>query len=82
MTGRKILMDFEVTPTSHTLEAYAARGGYQALAKVLREMKPAEVTKETGSRITCSRTRTKASPAPSRTAGSSSTCRTSCSSRC
>jgi NADH-quinone oxidoreductase subunit F len=46
MTGRKILMDFEVTPTSHTLEAYAARGGYQALAKVLREMKPAEVTKE------------------------------------
>jgi NADH-quinone oxidoreductase subunit F len=46
MTGRKVLMDFEVTPTSHTLEAYAARGGYQTIAKVLREMKPADVTKE------------------------------------
>jgi len=37
-------MDFEVTPTSHTLAAYRARGGYQALEKALRELKPAEVT--------------------------------------
>jgi len=46
MTGRKVLMNFEVTPTSHTLEAYLARGGYQTIAKVLRELKPGDVTKE------------------------------------
>ncbi len=46
MTGRKVLMNFEVTPTSHTLEAYLARGGYQTIQKVLREMKPADVTAE------------------------------------
>jgi NADH-quinone oxidoreductase subunit F len=46
MTGRKVLMDFEVTPTSHTLEAYLARGGYQAIARVLRELKPGDVTRE------------------------------------
>jgi NADH-quinone oxidoreductase subunit F len=46
MTGRKILMNFEVTPDSHTLGAYLGRGGYQTIAKVLREMKPEDVTKE------------------------------------
>jgi len=46
MTGRKVLMNFEVTPTSHTLEAYLARGGYQALTKALGTMKPGEVTQE------------------------------------
>ncbi len=30
-------------PDSHRIDVYLARGGYQALAKVLREMKPAEV---------------------------------------
>jgi NADH-quinone oxidoreductase subunit F len=44
MTGRKVLMDFEVTPSSHTLEAYRARGGYEALERALRELQPAEVT--------------------------------------
>jgi NADH-quinone oxidoreductase subunit F len=46
MTGRKILMDFEVTPTSHGLPAYLARGGYQTIARVLRELKPGDVTRE------------------------------------
>jgi NADH-quinone oxidoreductase subunit F len=46
MTGRKVLMDFEVTPTSHTLAEYRARGGYQALEKALREMRPENVTQE------------------------------------
>ena len=46
MTGRKVLMNFEVTPTSHTLAAYLARGGYQALAGALRTMKPRDVTQE------------------------------------
>ncbi len=46
MTGRKVLMNFEVTHTSHTLEAYLARGGYQALAKALRTMTPGGVTQE------------------------------------
>ena len=46
MTGKKLFMDFDITPTSHTLADYKARGGYEALAKVLREMKPEEVTKE------------------------------------
>jgi len=46
VTGKKLFMDFDITPTSHTLADYKARGGYEALAKVLREMKPEEVTKE------------------------------------
>ncbi len=46
MTGRKLLMTFEVTPTSHRLSDYRARGGYQTLDKVLREMRPEQVTKE------------------------------------
>ena len=46
MTGAKILMDFEVTETSHTLEAYRARGGYQALERALTTMKPGEISKE------------------------------------
>lgn len=44
MAGRKVLMNFTVTPTSHTLEAYRARGGYEALAKALATMQPREVT--------------------------------------
>jgi hypothetical protein len=44
MTGRKIIMNFEVTPDSHTMEAYRARGGYEALTRALRDMQPADVT--------------------------------------
>jgi NADH-quinone oxidoreductase subunit F len=39
-------MNFEVTPTSHTLEAYRARGGYATLEKAVTTMQPAEITKE------------------------------------
>ena len=46
MTGRKIIMDFEVTPTSHLLADYRARGGYDTLARALREMRPEQITKE------------------------------------
>jgi NADH-quinone oxidoreductase subunit F len=46
MTGRKVIMNFEVTPTSHTLAAYRARGGYEALEKAVRTMQPADVTRE------------------------------------
>jgi len=46
MTGRKVIMNFPVTATSHSLADYRARGGYQTLAKVLREMRPEQVTKE------------------------------------
>ena len=39
-------MTFPVTATSHLLADYRARGGYATLAKVLREMRPEQVTKE------------------------------------
>ncbi|MDE2371235.1 MAG: NADH-quinone oxidoreductase subunit NuoF [Burkholderiales bacterium] len=44
--GRKIIMDFEVTPTSHTLADYRARRGYQVLERALAELRPEQVTKE------------------------------------
>jgi NADH-quinone oxidoreductase subunit F len=46
MTGRQLIMDFPVTATSHLLADYQARGGYQALRKVLTTLKPEDVTKE------------------------------------
>jgi NADH-quinone oxidoreductase subunit F len=46
MTGRKRLMNFEVTPTSHRLADYRARGGYEALRKALASMTPQQVTQE------------------------------------
>ena len=47
LSGRKFFMNHEVTPTSHTLADYQARGGYQALAKVLKGgVAPADVIKE------------------------------------
>ena len=46
MTGRKLIMTFQVTGTSHRLADYRARGGYGTLDKVLREMRPEQVTKE------------------------------------
>jgi NADH-quinone oxidoreductase subunit F len=46
MPGQQLVMNFPVTATSHSLAEYRARGGYQALAKALTQMKPEEVTKE------------------------------------
>jgi NADH-quinone oxidoreductase subunit F len=46
MSARKLLMDFPVTATSHTLADYRARGGYATLEKVLRECHPEDVTRE------------------------------------
>ena len=47
LSGRKFFMNHAVTPTSHTLVDYRARGGYQALEKVLKGgVTPAEVIKE------------------------------------
>jgi NADH-quinone oxidoreductase subunit F len=46
MPGQQVIMDFAVTATSHTLAAYRARGGYEAIRKALATMKPEEVTKE------------------------------------
>ena len=46
MTGRKLLMSFPVTPTSHLLDEVRARGGYETLKKVLTSMTPEQVTKE------------------------------------
>ncbi len=46
MPGRQLIMNFEVTPTSHTLEAYRARGGYATLEKALTTMQPVDITKE------------------------------------
>ncbi|MEP7261875.1 MAG: NADH-quinone oxidoreductase subunit NuoF [Usitatibacter sp.] len=43
---RNLLMTFEVTPTSHLLADYHARGGYQSLEKALRTMTPQGVTAE------------------------------------
>ena len=46
MTGTKLIMTFPVTATSHLLADVRARGGYATLDKVLRTMRPEEVTKE------------------------------------
>ncbi len=46
MTGTKLIMTFPVTATSHLLADVRARGGYTTLDKVLRTMRPEEVTKE------------------------------------
>ncbi len=46
MPGQQLFMTFPVTATSHSLAEYRARGGYEALQKVLGTMKPADVQKE------------------------------------
>ena len=46
MTGTKLIMTFQVTATSHLLADVRDRGGYATLDKVLRTMRPEEVTKE------------------------------------
>jgi len=45
MTGR-LLMTFDVSPTSHTLADYRARGGYAGLEKAVTTMTPQQVTAE------------------------------------
>jgi NADH-quinone oxidoreductase subunit F len=46
LSGTKVFMNFDVTPTSHLLADYRARGGYATIEKVLKEMQPEQVTKE------------------------------------
>jgi NADH-quinone oxidoreductase subunit F len=46
MPGRQLIMNFEVTATSHTLADYRARGGYATIEKALKTMQPGDVTKE------------------------------------
>jgi NADH-quinone oxidoreductase subunit F len=46
VSGKRLLMDFEVTPTSHLLAEYRARGGYAALEKALTTLTPKQVTDE------------------------------------
>ncbi len=46
MPGRQLLMTFAVTPTSHTLADYRARGGYATLEKALSTMTPQQITAE------------------------------------
>ncbi len=46
MPGTQLIMTFPVTATSHKLVEYRGRGGYQALEKALKTMKPEDVTAE------------------------------------
>jgi NADH-quinone oxidoreductase subunit F len=46
LTPDSVFHNFEVTKTSHSLEAYRARGGYQALEKALTKLTPADVERE------------------------------------
>ncbi len=46
MSGARLLMDFEVTPTSHLLAEYRARGGYKAVEKAVTTMTSQQVTAE------------------------------------
>jgi NADH-quinone oxidoreductase subunit F len=46
MPGRQLIMDFPATATSHLLPDYRARGGYQALDRALKTLKPEDVTRE------------------------------------
>jgi NADH-quinone oxidoreductase subunit F len=46
MPGKQLLMTFPVTATSHMLADYRQRGGYATLERVLRQMKPEDVTRE------------------------------------
>ena len=41
-----VFMSFAVTSDSHTLDAYRARGGYEALANALRTLQPEDVERE------------------------------------
>ena len=46
MLDTKLIMTFPVTATSHSLDEYRARGGYGALEKALRQMRPEDVSRE------------------------------------
>jgi NADH-quinone oxidoreductase subunit F len=46
LTPDSVFHNFEVTKTSHSLEAYRARGGYQALEKALTKLTPPDVERE------------------------------------
>ena len=46
MTPDSVFHNFEVTNSSHSLEAYRARGGYQALEKALTKLTPPDVERE------------------------------------
>jgi NADH-quinone oxidoreductase subunit F len=46
MTGARVIMNFEVTPTSHLLDDYRDRGGYATLERALSQMRPEQITRE------------------------------------
>jgi NADH-quinone oxidoreductase subunit F len=46
LTPDSVFHNFAVTNTSHSLDAYRARGGYQALEKALSKLTPPEVERE------------------------------------
>ena len=46
MANDRVFFTFEPTAESHTLDAYRRRGGYEALAKALTSMQPADVAQE------------------------------------
>jgi len=46
MSEGSVFCNFEVTAESHTLEAYRARGGYQALRTALTTLQPKDVERE------------------------------------
>jgi len=46
LTPDSVFHNFAVTNTSHSLEAYRARGGYQALEKALKTLTPPDVERE------------------------------------
>ncbi|NOZ60745.1 MAG: NADH-quinone oxidoreductase subunit NuoF [Calditrichaeota bacterium] len=46
MSHKKILLNFERNGTSHTLESYLKRGGYQTIAEKIPALSPAEVLEE------------------------------------
>jgi len=46
MTGRRLIMDFPITATSHLMPDYRARGGYEALRRAVTTLKPEDVTRE------------------------------------
>ena len=46
MASERVFFTFEPTAESHTLGAYRRRGGYEALARALSSMQPADVAQE------------------------------------
>ena len=46
MNAERIFFNFDATDATHTLDAYRARGGYEALKKALGSMQPKDVVDE------------------------------------